>query len=199
MLAAIQSSCGKLELFPAGCLGHMGYEDERALRLKIKSKISDAYDNLESFVPTEGKLSKPPTIQKIDSSKSAVLVDALVDGKAGRFRREEVVPDGAAGQLVVASNERVTASAKQALASTLMVPTATGGRRSTCPARRLPSEPRRNGRVQTGTSIWNCTGWSVATRAGCGVWRLTRATSFLRRDPTIGPFESGISRPASSV
>ena len=115
MLAAIQSSCGKLELFPAGCLGHMGYEDERALRLKIKSKISDAYDNLESFVPTEGKLSKPPTVQKIDSSKSAVLVDALVDGKAGRFRREEVVPDGAAGQLVVASNDRVTASAKQAL------------------------------------------------------------------------------------
>lgn len=134
MLAAIQSSCGKLELFPAGCLGHMGYEDERALRLKIKSKISDAYDNLESFVPTEGKLSKPPTIQKIDSSKSAVLVDALVDGKAGRFRREEVVPDGAAGQLVVASNERVTASAKQALASTLMVPTATGGEKEYVPS-----------------------------------------------------------------
>ncbi len=133
MLAAIQSSC--VEMFStSSSLGHMGYEDERALRLKIKSKISDAYENLDSFVPTEGRLSKLPTIQKTDSSKSAGLVDALGDGKAERFTRDDSVQDGAAGQLVVASNERVTASAKQALASTLMVPTATGGEREYVPS-----------------------------------------------------------------
>ena len=130
---AIQGACEELFAGTSG-VGHMGYEDERALHLKIKSKLLDGYANLESFVPTEGKLSKLPTIQKLDSSASARIVDALCEGGSGRSTRSESVADTSGRQLVVVSNERVTASAKQALASTLMVPTATGGEKEYVPS-----------------------------------------------------------------
>ena len=120
------------KLFPetSASVPHAEYEDERALQLMLSAKLED-YRGLESFVPTEGGKAKFHSCKKVDpSSATARLVDGL-DGFDRPSASESA--SASAGQLVVAS-QATTASARQALASTLMVPTAAGGEKEYVPS-----------------------------------------------------------------
>lgn len=141
---AIQACMSNAEnLFTSG-VPRTEFEDEQALRLKISAKLED-YRGLDLFQPTEGGRAKLLSCQKVDpSSTTAKLIDRLED-ESGRARYGGRTHDAgpssqnggssgvAGGQLVVAS-QATTASARQALASTLMVPTATGGEREYVPS-----------------------------------------------------------------
>jgi pleiotropic regulator 1 len=97
--------------------------------------MADQYAGLDEFVPTEGRVAPLQSISKSSNTRSASIIDALgASMSSRRVSREASLGREPAGQLVVASSERVTHSARQALASTLLVPTATGGEKEYVPS-----------------------------------------------------------------
>lgn len=107
--------------------------DEESQKLKLTCKVRDEYGQIQGFVSKTAATAKPAVSQPEVVSDMAKLIDSI---PAEGTRHQEMNLENKEKQLIVQSEGKpgITAVAKEALSSTVMVPTATGGQKEYTPS-----------------------------------------------------------------